>query len=247
MSLRMARNISPRSSTSPTSCRPPTSRSGNGLPRIFSAVSSTICPPSSTGTGAKKRAKARLDTDLTASALEGVIRDYKKLVEKKTGAPFPQDTTKQLAMARDAVFRSWHNPRAVHYRRMNGIPETLGTAVNVQTMVFGNLGETSGTGVGFTRNPSTGAREFYGEFLMNAQGEDVVAGIRTPVPIEQLKAVMPGVYAELRKLTERLERHYKDMQDFEFTIQEGKLYMLQTRNGKRTGKAAVRVAVDIRS
>ena len=110
--------------------------------------------------GAKKRAKARLDTDLTASALEGVIRDYKKLVEKKTGAPFPQDTTKQLAMARDAVFRSWHNPRAVHYRRMNGIPETLGTAVNVQTMVFGNLGETSGTGVGFTRNPSTGAREF---------------------------------------------------------------------------------------
>ncbi|OFW42355.1 MAG: pyruvate, phosphate dikinase, partial [Acidobacteria bacterium RIFCSPLOWO2_12_FULL_60_22] len=166
-------------------------------------------------------------------------------VEKKTRAPFPQDTGKQLVMARDAVFRSWHNPRAVHYRRMNQISETLGTAVNVQTMVFGNLGETSGTGVGFTRNPSTGEKEFYGEFLMNAQGEDVVAGIRTPVPIEQLKSVLPAVYRELRQLTDRLERHYKDMQDFEFTIQEGKLYMLQTRNGKRTGKAAVKVAVDM--
>ena len=195
--------------------------------------------------GAKKRAKVRFDTDLSASALEGVIQDYKKLVEKKTGSPFPQDTAKQLAMARDAVFRSWHNPRAVHYRRMNSIPETLGTAVNVQAMVFGNLGETSGTGVGFTRNPSTGEKEFYGEFLMNAQGEDVVAGIRTPVPIEQLKAVMPDVYAQLRQMTDRLERHYKDMQDFEFTIQEGKLFMLQTRNGKRTGKAAVKVAVDM--
>ena len=195
--------------------------------------------------GAKKRNKASFDNDLSASALEGVIRDYKKLVRKKTGKAFPQDTSKQLAMARDAVFRSWNNPRAIHYRRMNGIPETLGTAVNVQAMVFGNLGETSGTGVGFTRNPSTGEKEFYGEFLMNAQGEDVVAGIRTPVPIEQLKVVMPDVYAQLREMTERLERHYKDMQDFEFTIQEGKLYMLQTRNGKRTGKAAVRVAVDM--
>jgi pyruvate,orthophosphate dikinase len=194
---------------------------------------------------AKKRSKARYDTDLTAAALEGVIRDYKKLVQKKTGSPFPQDAGKQLLMARDAVFRSWNNPRAIHYRRMNGIPETLGTAVNVQTMVFGNLGETSGTGVGFTRNPSNGEKEFYGEFLMNAQGEDVVAGIRTPVHIEQLKAVLPDVYAQLRQMTDRLERHYKDMQDFEFTIQEGKLYMLQTRNGKRTGKAAVKVAVDM--
>ncbi|MGH9786305.1 MAG: pyruvate, phosphate dikinase, partial [Terriglobia bacterium] len=194
---------------------------------------------------AKKRSKARFDTDLTAAALEGVIRDYKKLVQKKTGSPFPQDAGKQLVMARDAVFRSWNNPRAIHYRRMNSIPETLGTAVNVQTMVFGNLGETSGTGVGFTRNPSTGEKEFYGEFLMNAQGEDVVAGIRTPVHIGQLKAVMPEVYSQLRQMTDRLERHYKDMQDFEFTIQEGKLYMLQTRNGKRTGKAAVKVAVDM--
>ena len=194
---------------------------------------------------AKKKRKVHYDTDLDANALEEVIRDYKKLVEKKTRAPFPQDTGKQLVMARDAVFRSWHNPRAVHYRRMNQISETLGTAVNVQTMVFGNLGETSGTGVGFTRNPSTGEKEFYGEFLMNAQGEDVVAGIRTPVPIEQLKSVLPAVYRELRQLTDRLERHYKDMQDFEFTIQECKLYMLQTRNGKRTGKAAVKVAVDM--
>ena len=194
---------------------------------------------------AKKRAKVHLDTELDAKALEGVIADYKKLVQKKTGSPFPQDTRRQLVMARDAVFRSWHNPRAIHYRRMNAISESLGTAVNVQTMVFGNLGETSGTGVGFTRNPSTGAKEFYGEFLMNAQGEDVVAGIRTPIPIEQLKKIMPDVYHQLRETTLRLERHYKDMQDFEFTIQEGKLFMLQTRNGKRTGKAAVRVAVDM--
>ncbi|MBI3934554.1 MAG: pyruvate, phosphate dikinase [Acidobacteria bacterium] len=194
---------------------------------------------------AKKKARIHLDTELDAKALEGVIADYKKLVQKKTGSPFPQDTRQQLVMARDAVFRSWHNPRAIHYRKMNSISESLGTAVNVQTMVFGNLGETSGTGVGFTRNPSTGAKEFYGEFLMNAQGEDVVAGIRTPVPIEQLKVIMPEVYHQLRETTLRLEQHYKDMQDFEFTIQEGKLYMLQTRNGKRTGKAAVKVAVDM--
>ncbi|MBI4441910.1 MAG: pyruvate, phosphate dikinase [Acidobacteria bacterium] len=193
--------------------------------------------------GIKKKRKARLDTDLDSKALEEVIEGYKKLVEKKTGSPFPQDGRRQLVMARDAVFRSWHNPRAVHYRRMNDISETLGTAVNVQTMVFGNLGETSGTGVGFTRNPATGEKEFYGEFLMNAQGEDVVAGIRTPVPIVQLKSILPDVYHQLRQTTERLERHYKDVQDFEFTIQEGKLYMLQTRNGKRTGKAAVEIAV----
>ncbi|HWP84743.1 MAG TPA: pyruvate, phosphate dikinase [Terriglobia bacterium] len=194
---------------------------------------------------AKKKARVHLDTELDAKALEGVIAEYKKLVQRKTGAPFPQDARQQLVMARDAVFRSWHNPRAIHYRRMNSIPESLGTAVNVQAMVFGNLGETSGTGVGFTRNPSTGAKEFYGEFLMNAQGEDVVAGIRTPVPIEKLKDIMPEVYHQLRETTLRLERHYKDMQDFEFTIQEGKLYMLQTRNGKRTGKAAVKIAVDM--
>ncbi len=148
-------------------------------------------------------------------------------------------------MARDAVFRSWQNDRAKHYRRINNIDDMLGTAVNVQAMVFGNLGDTSGTGVGFTRNPASGAKEFYGEFLMNAQGEDVVAGIRTPVPILELQKVMPGVYDQLREITTRLEKHYKDMQDFEFTIQEGKLYMLQTRNGKRTGPAAVRVAIQM--
>ena len=195
--------------------------------------------------GAKKKRKVHYDTELDAKALEEVIRDYKKLVEKKTGAPFPQDPWQQLVMARDAVFRSWNTPRATHYRRMNQISETLGTAVNVQTMVFGNLGENSGTGVGFTRNPSTGEKEFYGEFLMNAQGEDVVAGIRTPIPIEQLQSILPAVYHQLHETTTRLEQHYKDMQDFEFTIQEGKLYMLQTRNGKRTGRAAVKVAVDM--
>jgi pyruvate,orthophosphate dikinase len=148
-------------------------------------------------------------------------------------------------MARDAVFRSWQNDRAKHYRRINNISDDLGTAVNVQAMVFGNLGDTSGTGVGFTRNPAIGSNEFYGEFLMNAQGEDVVAGIRTPVPILELEKIMPDVYRQLREITTRLEKHYRDMQDFEFTIQEGKLYMLQTRNGKRTGLAAVRVAIQM--
>jgi pyruvate,orthophosphate dikinase len=146
-------------------------------------------------------------------------------------------------MSRDAVFRSWQNDRAKHYRRINNIDDMLGTAVNVQAMVFGNLGDTSGTGVGFTRNPATGDKEFYGEFLLNAQGEDVVSGVRTPVPILELEKIMPDVYNQLREITTRLEKHYKDMQDFEFTIQDGKLYMLQTRNGKRTGLAAVRVAI----
>jgi pyruvate,orthophosphate dikinase len=143
------------------------------------------------------------------------------------------------------VFRSWQNDRAKHYRRINNIDDMLGTAVNVQAMVYGNLGDTSGTGVGFTRNPATGAKEFYGEFLMNAQGEDVVSGVRTPVPILELQKIMPEVYDQLREITTRLEKHYRDMQDFEFTIQEGKLYMLQTRNGKRTGRAAVRVAIQM--
>jgi len=193
----------------------------------------------------KKKAKARYDTDLTAEDLKAVIADYKKLVEKKTGKPFPQDAQEQLRLARNAVFRSWFNPRAQHYRKMNKIPDDLGTAVNVQAMVFGNLGETSATGVGFTRNPATGEKEFYGEFLINAQGEDVVAGIRTPKPIRELETLMPEVYNQLREITAMLERHYRDVQDFEFTIQEGKLYMLQTRNGKRTGPAAVRIAVDM--
>ncbi len=193
----------------------------------------------------KKKKKAKLDTDLDAKALKEVIEEYKKVVKKHAKREFPQDPHEQLVMARDAVFRSWQNERAKHYRRINNIDDMLGTAVNVQAMVFGNLGETSGTGVGFTRNPATGVKEFYGEFLMNAQGEDVVAGIRTPVPISELQKIMPQVYDQLREITTRLEKHYRDMQDFEFTIQEGKLYMLQTRNGKRTGLAAVKVALQM--
>ena len=193
----------------------------------------------------KRQKKAKLDTDLTAADLKLVVAEYKKLVKKKTKKAFPQDPYRQLQMARDAVFGSWFNPRANHYRRMNGIPEDLGTAVNVQTMVFGNLGDTSATGVGFTRNPATGENRFYGEFLINAQGEDVVAGIRTPRPISELKQIMPQAYGELNQITGNLEKHYRDIQDFEFTIQESKLYMLQTRNGKRTGPAAVRAAVEM--
>ena len=195
--------------------------------------------------GKKKQKKAKLDTDLDAKALQEVIAEYKKVVKKHTKHDFPQDPHEQLVMARDAVFRSWLNDRAKTYRRINNIDDMLGTAVNVQAMVFGNLGDTSGTGVGFTRNPATGAKEFYGEFLMNAQGEDVVAGIRTPVHISELEKIQPDVYNQLRDITTRLEKHYRDMQDFEFTIQDGRLYMLQTRNGKRTGRAAVRVAIQM--
>jgi pyruvate,orthophosphate dikinase len=193
----------------------------------------------------KKQKKTKLDTDLDAKALNEVIEEYKKVVKKHAKRDFPQDPHEQLVMARDAVFRSWQNDRAKHYRRINNIDDMLGTAVNVQAMVYGNLGDTSGTGVGFTRNPATGAKEFYGEFLMNAQGEDVVSGVRTPVPILELQKIMPDVYNQLREITTRLENHYRDMQDFEFTIQDGKLYMLQTRNGKRTGLAAVRVAIQM--
>jgi pyruvate,orthophosphate dikinase len=193
----------------------------------------------------KKAKKAKLDTDLDAKALQEVIKEYKAVVKKHAKRDFPQDPREQLVLARDAVFRSWQNERAKHYRRINNIDDWLGTAVNVQAMVFGNLGETSGTGVGFTRNPAIGTKEFYGEFLLNAQGEDVVSGVRTPVHISQLEKIMPDVYNQLRDITTRLEKHYKDMQDFEFTIQEGKLYMLQTRNGKRTGLAAVRVAIQM--
>ena len=193
----------------------------------------------------KKQKKAKLDTDLDAKALKEVIDEYKRVVKKQAKRDFPQDPHEQLVMARDAVFRSWQNDRAKHYRRINNISDDLGTAVNVQAMVFGNLGETSGTGVGFTRNPAIGDKEFYGEFLLNAQGEDVVSGVRTPVHILELEKIMPAVYNQLRDITTRLEKHYKDMQDFEFTIQDGKLYMLQTRNGKRTGLAAVRVAIQM--
>ena len=193
----------------------------------------------------KKKKKVKMDTDLDAKDLQEVIVEYKKVVKKHAKRDFPQDPREQLVMARDAVFRSWQNDRAKTYRRINNIDDMLGTAVNVQAMVYGNLGDTSGTGVGFTRNPATGNNEFYGEFLMNAQGEDVVSGVRTPVPILELQKIMPNVYDQLREITTRLEKHYKDMQDFEFTIQDGKLYMLQTRNGKRTGLAAVRVAIQM--
>jgi pyruvate,orthophosphate dikinase len=193
----------------------------------------------------KAKVKAKLDTDLKAEDLQAIIADYKKLVKKDTGKEFPQDAFQQLILARDAVFNSWNTPKAVYYRKMEKIPDSIGTAANVQAMVFGNMGDSSGTGVGFTRNPSTGENKFYGEFLVNAQGEDVVAGIRTPQPIEELKQVMPAAYSQLREITASLEKHYRDVQDFEFTIEDGKLYMLQTRNGKRTGPAAVRVAVDM--
>ncbi len=195
--------------------------------------------------GIKQEAGAQNDMDLDAAQLRRVVEAFKAHYKASLGEDFPQDAHQQLTMARDAVFRSWDNPRANHYRRMNDIPHDLGTAVNVQAMVFGNLGETSATGVGFTRDPATGANEFYGEFLTNAQGEDVVAGIRTPRPIEELKAVLPEAYEELRSITAQLEKHYRDVQDFEFTVQERKLYMLQTRNGKRTGAAAVKFAVDM--
>ena len=193
----------------------------------------------------KRQKKTKLDTDLDAKALQEVIADYKRVVKKHAKRDFPQDPREQLVMARDAVFRSWQNERAKVYRRINNIDDMLGTAVNVQAMVYGNLGDTSGTGVGFTRNPAIGTKEFYGEFLMNAQGEDVVSGVRTPVPILELQKVMPDVYNQLREITTRLEKHYKDIQDFEFTIQDGKLYMLQTRVGKRTGLAAVRIAIQM--
>ncbi|HUI43260.1 MAG TPA: pyruvate, phosphate dikinase [Terriglobia bacterium] len=195
--------------------------------------------------GQKRKRRVKLDTELAAADLQEVIAGYKQLVRKETGRDFPQDPKVQLRMSIEAVFRSWYNPRAATYRRMNKIADDLGTAVNVQAMVFGNMGETSGTGVGFTRNPASGVKEFYGEFLMNAQGEDVVSGVRTPVHITELGKVNPEAYNQLRQITSRLEQHYRDVQDFEFTIQEGKLYMLQTRSGKRTGPAAVKIAVDM--
>ena len=188
---------------------------------------------------------AKVDTDLDEQALRDVVERYQQLVRTRTGRPFPQDPLAQLTMARDAVFRSWQNPRAIEYRRIYDIPDHIGTAVNVQMMVFGNSGQRSATGVGFTRNPATGAREFYGEFLINAQGEDVVSGIRTPQPIRELENVMPAAYKQLRTITTRLEKHYKDVQDFEFTIQDERLFMLQTRSGKRTGYAAVVIATDL--
>src|SRR5689334_6828453 len=193
----------------------------------------------------KHKIKAKLDTDLSADDLKAVIEEYKKIVKKETKREFPQDTREQLLLSRNAVFMSWWAPKASYYRKMEKISDRLGTACNIQTMVFGNMGDTSCTGVGFTRDPGSGEKVFYGEFLVNAQGEDVVAGIRTPQPISELESWNAGVYQQLRDITASLEKHYKDMQDFEFTVQEGTLYMLQTRNGKRTGPAAVKVAVDM--
>jgi len=193
----------------------------------------------------KKKAKVKLDTELTAEDLKVIIDGYKKLVQKEKGRAFPQDAREQLWGGIAAVFRSWWGKNASNYRRMEKIPDDLGTAANVQAMVFGNMGESSGTGVGFTRDPATGEKVFWGEFLLNAQGEDVVAGIRTPHPIADLESIMPDAYRQLRDITSNLEKHYRDMQDFEFTIENGKLYMLQTRNGKRTGAAALRIAVEM--
>lgn len=193
----------------------------------------------------KEARGAKLDTELSAEGMKEVVAAFKKVYEENKGEPFPQDPKIQLMESIKAVFRSWNNNRAILYRRMNDIPGSWGTAVNVQEMVYGNMGDTSGTGVAFTRNPATGEKKLYGEFLMNAQGEDVVAGIRTPQTIDQLKEVMPEVYEQFAAIANTLETHYMDMQDMEFTIERGKLFMLQTRNGKRTAAAAMRVAVEM--
>jgi pyruvate,orthophosphate dikinase len=187
----------------------------------------------------------KADTDLTVEDMKALAGRFKEIVREHASRDFPQDVRDQLRGARDAVFRSWNNERAIAYRRMYRIPDDLGTAVTVQSMVFGNTGNRSATGVGFTRDPGTGEKRFYGEFLTNAQGEDVVAGIRTPRPIAELERELPAAFAQLREITARLEKHYRDVQDFEFTIQDEKLYMLQTRSGKRTGHAGVRIAVDM--
>jgi len=193
----------------------------------------------------KKEQGVTLDSELSSESLKKVVKDYKELVKKEIGKDFPQDPYEQLEMAIKAVFDSWNNERAIKYRELHNIPDTLGTAVNIVTMVFGNMGNDSGTGVAFTRNPSTGEKEFYGEYLTNAQGEDVVAGIRTPQPISKLAEEMPDVYKQLLEVRDLLEKYYRDVQDIEFTIERGKLYMLQTRNAKRTARAAVKIAVDM--
>jgi len=193
----------------------------------------------------KTKWNAKDDTDLTEEGMKEVVALYKAHYKAKLGVDFPQEPRAQLINSVEAVFRSWNNPRAVSYRRFNDIPSSWGTAVNVQLMVYGNMGDDSGTGVAFTRNPATGEKKLFGEFLINAQGEDVVAGIRTPKEIDQLKKIMPEIYKQFKEIAERLDDHYKDMQDMEFTIENGKLYMLQTRNGKRTAPAALRIAIDL--
>ena len=193
----------------------------------------------------KKENKVTLDTEVDIDGLKKLVIKYKEMVKKVTGNDFPEEPKEQLDMAIDAVFKSWNNKRAITYRKINKIPDDLGTAVNVQEMVFGNMGEDSGTGVGFTRNPSTGKKEYYGEYLLNAQGEDVVAGIRTPLALSHLEKDLPEAYRELTKIVDILEKNYKDVQDYEFTIEKGKLFLLQTRTGKRTAQAAVKIAVDM--
>ena len=195
--------------------------------------------------GRKREKNVKYDVDLSAEDLEAIISGYREIVKKYTGKDFPQEPREQLIDAVKAVFRSWNNDRAVLYRELNGIPASLGTAVNVQSMVFGNMGDTSGTGVAFTRNPSTGENKIFGEFLVNAQGEDVVSGVRTPLDIDKMAEAFPDCYKGFMKISELLEKHYKDVQDMEFTIERNKLYMLQTRNGKRTAQAAVKIAVDM--
>jgi pyruvate,orthophosphate dikinase len=193
----------------------------------------------------KRERAVSSDVDLAAEDVKDVCANFKALVRQRLRKEFPQDPMTQLDLARDAVFKSWNNERAKYYRKAHGIPDDIGTAVNVQAMVFGNMGDDCATGVGFTRNPATGAKEFYGEYLINAQGEDVVAGIRTPHRITDMKKEMPKVFDQLVRITTKLEKHYKDVQDFEFTVEGGKLFMLQTRNGKRTAAAAVKIAVDM--
>jgi pyruvate,orthophosphate dikinase len=193
----------------------------------------------------KEERGIKLDTEFTADDLKEMFGKFKAYFKENKGFDFPQEPREQLLESVKAVFRSWDNPRANYYRRMNDIPYSWGTAVNVQLMVFGNMGDDSGTGVAFSRNPSTGENKLYGEYLMNAQGEDVVAGIRTPMSIDKLNEVMPEVYKQFTDTAKKLENHYRDMQDMEFTIEKGKLYMLQTRNGKRTADSAVKVACDL--
>lgn len=193
----------------------------------------------------KEKVGAHYDTDLTAEHLKEIVSIFKDIVKRETGKDFPQDPLEQLRLAIGAVFNSWNNKRAIDYRNYHKIPHNLGTAVNVVTMVFGNMGFDSGTGVAFTRDPATGEKRFFGEFLFNAQGEDVVAGIRTPLKIDELKEKMPAVYDQLVEIAKKLENYYRDMQDIEFTVERGKLWMLQTRSGKRTAQAAVKIAVDM--
>lgn len=193
----------------------------------------------------KEENNFKFDTDLTCEHLKAIVEEYKAIYKKEVGEDFPQEPKKQLMLAVEAVFRSWNNPRAIIYRRLNDIPNDLGTAVNIQSMVFGNMGDTSGTGVAFTRDPATGENKLLGEYLINAQGEDVVAGIRTPEPIATLEEVMPEIYKQFIDTVKTLEHHYKDMQDVEFTIEKGRLFFLQTRNGKRTAASAINVAVDL--